>query len=117
MGIYSSSSIFGIRIYNFNDDDISNILFEKTYNKIMTDKDKRAAYLFYTELNNKNEIRFQYYTECSNTYSTARTPELGTIVDVRGLSVYDLSSKDKGTFLMWCPISLDLFLEVFNVLN
>ena len=90
MGIYSSSSIFGIRIYNFNDDDTSNILFEKTYNKIMTHHDKRAAYLFYTELNNKNEIRFQYYTECSSTYGT-------------------------GYFLMWYPISLDLFLEFFNV--
>ena len=92
MGIYSSSSIFGIRIYNFNDDDISNILFEKTYNKIMTDEDKRAAYLFYTELDNKNEIRFQYYTECSSTYTYGA-----------------------GTFLMWYSISLELFLENFNV--
>jgi len=27
----------------------------------------KEAYLFYTELNDKNEIHFQYYTECSST--------------------------------------------------
>jgi len=90
MGIYDSGIIFGIRIYNFNDDDFSNILFEKTYNKIMSDEEKNNAYLFYTALTNKNEIHFQYYTECSSTY-------------------------DKGTFLTWYPISLNLFLENFKV--
>ena len=56
MGIYDNGSIFGIRIYNFNDDDFANILFEKTYNEIMSDEEKKKAYLFYNELNNKNEI-------------------------------------------------------------
>ena len=64
MGIYDNGTIFGIKMYN--DDEI--ILFEKTYNEIMSDEEKKKAYLFYTELNNKNEIRFQYYTECSSTY-------------------------------------------------
>ena len=32
MGIYTNGDIFGLRIYNFNDDDFANILFEKTYN-------------------------------------------------------------------------------------
>jgi hypothetical protein len=90
MGIYDSGSIFGIKIYNFNDDDYSNILFEAIYNEIMSDEEKKEAYLFYTELNNKNEIRFQYYTECSSTYG-------------------------KGIFLMWHPISLNQFLEKFGV--
>jgi hypothetical protein len=54
-------------MYNFNDHDFTNILFEKTYNEIMSDEEKKKAYLFYTELNNKNEIQFQYYTECSST--------------------------------------------------
>ena len=89
MGIYSNGSIFGIRIYNFNDDDFINILLEKTYNEIMSEKEKENTYLFYRELNNKNEIHFQYYTECSSTY-------------------------DKGLFFMWHPISLNLFLENFN---
>ena len=54
----------------------------------MSDEEKRKAYLFYTELNNNNEIHFQYYTECSSTY-------------------------DKGIFLLWNPTSLDIFLKKF----
>ena len=91
MGIYDNGSIFGIKMYNFNDDDFSNILFEKTYNEIMSDEEKKKAYLFYTELSKlNNEIRFQYYTECSTTYG-------------------------KEKCLMWYPISLNTFLEKFGV--
>jgi hypothetical protein len=90
MGIYNNGSIFGLRIYNFNDDDFANILFEKTYNEIMSDEEKKKAYLFYTELNNKNEIFFQYYTECSNTYG-------------------------EGIYFSWYPINLNLFLEKFGI--
>jgi hypothetical protein len=39
MGIYDDGNILGIRIYNFNDD-LSNILFEKTYNNIMSDEER-----------------------------------------------------------------------------
>ena len=92
MGIYDSGNIFGIRIYNFNDDDFSNTLFEQTYNVIMSDEQKKEAYLFYNGLNNKKEIRFQYYTECSSTY------------DIH----------NKGTNMMWYPLSLNLFLEKFG---
>jgi hypothetical protein len=92
MGIYDSGRIFGIRIYNFKDDDYDNTLFEEKYDEIMSDEQKNEAYLFYTELDNKNEIRFQYYTECSSTY-------------------------DKGVFLMWYPITLNLFLEKFDILS
>lgn len=90
MGIYDNGSIFGIRIYNFNEYEFANILFEKTYNELMSDEEKKKAYLFYTELNNKNEIRFQYYTECSNTYG-------------------------EGTYFNWYPMSLNLFLEKFGI--
>jgi uncharacterized membrane protein YhdT len=34
----------------------------------MADEEKKKAYLFYTDLNNKNEIQFQHYTECSSIY-------------------------------------------------
>ena len=68
MGIYTNGTIFGIKMYNFNDDDFANILFEEKYDKIMTLEQMREIYLFYTKLNNKNEIHFQYYTECSSTY-------------------------------------------------
>jgi hypothetical protein len=90
MGIYDNGSIFGIRIYNFNENDIADTLFEKTYNEIMSDEEKKEAYLFYTMLNDKNEIRFKYYTECSSSY-------------------------DKRNFFMWYPMSLDIFLEKFGV--
>ena len=69
-----------------NDNDFSNTLFERTYDVIMSDEQKKEAYLFYSELNHKNEIRFQYYTECSSTYG-------------------------EGTYFSWCPMSLELFLE------
>ena len=90
MGIYDSGTIFGIQMYNFNDDDLSNILFEKTYNEIMSDEKKKEAYLFYNKLNNKNEIHFKYYTECSSSYG-------------------------KEKFFMWYPMSTDIFLEKFSV--
>ena len=44
MGIYDSGKILGIRIYNYNDDDSCNVLFEKTYNEIMSDEEKKKAY-------------------------------------------------------------------------
>ena len=90
MGIYDSGNIFGIKMYNFNEDDFANTLFEKTYNEIMSDEEKKKAYLFYTKLNNKIKIHFQYYTECSSTYG-------------------------EGVFLMWYPMSLNLFLEKFGI--
>ena len=92
MGIYNNSSIFGIRIYNFNDDDLSNILFEEKYEEIMNHEQMREAYLFYTKLNNKNEIHFQYYSECSST----------------------LNAYNKEIFLMWHHMSSNMFLEYFG---
>jgi len=90
MGIYNNGTIFGIRIYNFNDDECSNILFEEKYIEVMSHEQMKEAYLFYTELNNKDGIHFQYYTECFSTYG-------------------------EGTFLMWHPLSLDTFLEKFGI--
>ena len=90
MGIYTNATIFGIKMYTFSDDDISNILFEEKYDEKMTYNQLRETYLFYTELNNKNDIRFQYYTECSSTYG-------------------------EGTFFNWVPMSLNLFLEKCSI--
>jgi hypothetical protein len=90
MGIYNNGTIFGIRIYNFNDDECSNILFEEKYIEVMSHEQMKEAYLFYTELNNKDGIHFQYYTECFSTYG-------------------------EGTFLMWHPLSLNMFLEKFSI--
>lgn len=93
MGIYESGNIFGIRIYNFDNDDLSNTLFEQMYISIMSDEQKKEAYLFYTELNNKKEIFFKIYTECSSTYD----------------------KYNNESFIKWCPISLNIFLEKFGV--
>ena len=90
MGIYSNGKIFGLRIYHFTEDDIGNTLFEEKQDETMTHAQMREAYLFYTELNNKSEIHFEYYTECSSTYR-------------------------EGLFLKWCQMSLNLFLEKFGI--
>ena len=92
MGIYSNGNIFGIMMYNFNDDDISNTLFEEKYDEIMSHEQMREAYLFYNELHDKNNISFKIYTECSST----------------------LNKYDKENFMAWYPISLNEFLEKFN---
>ena len=92
MGIYNNGSIFGVQIYNFNNDDISNILFEKTYDEVMSYIQMREAYLFYDNLNDKNNIFIKIYIECSSTLSYNR---------------------DK--FMMWQPLPLDKFLEKFGV--
>ena len=92
MGIFSSGKIFGIRIYNFNEDDYSNTIFEKKNDEIMTHEQMREVYLFYEQLNEKNNIFFQIYTECSTTFN----------------------KYDTQPFMEWQPISLNQFLEKFG---
>lgn len=87
MGIYESGIIYGIRMYSNNDC----ILFEYVDNEIMSEAENKKAYVFYTQLKNKNEIRIEYYTECSSTYG------------------------EKDNFLMWCPMSLDFFVKKCGV--
>ena len=94
MGIYSNGSIFGIQMYNFNDDDISNILFEEKYDEVMSYNQMREAYLFYDILYDKNKIFFKIYTECISTLDN-----------------------NKDNFMMWYPLSLNTFLEKFGVSN
>lgn len=92
MGIYSSGKIFGLRIYNFNED-FSNTLFEEKYNEIMSHQQMSEAFLFYNELNDKNKIFFEIYTECSST----------------------LNPYNNEIFMDWYPISLNMFLQQFDV--
>ena len=58
MGIYTSGKIFGIKIYTFNDDDISYELFERQYDVVMSLEQMKEAYLFYLDLHDKNNIRY-----------------------------------------------------------
>jgi hypothetical protein len=94
MGIYTNGSIFGIIMYTFVSHDDNNItLFRKQYDIIMSDEQKKEAYLFYTEIIDKvDNISFQFYTECSSTH--------------------ELQNKK---FKMWHPMSLNLFKEKFNI--
>jgi hypothetical protein len=92
MGIYSNGSIFGIQMYNFNDDDISNILYEEKYDEVISYIQMREAYLFYNNLNDKNKVFFKIYTQCSSTLNY-----------------------NKDIFMMWQPLCLDTFLEKFGV--
>lgn len=91
MGIYSNGNIFGIQIYNFNDD-VSNILFEVKYDEIMSHEQMSEAYLFYISLNDKNNIFFKIYTEVSSTLSN-----------------------NIDNFMMWHPLSLEIFLKNFDI--
>jgi len=69
-----------------------NQLFEEKSDKIMTHDKMREAYLFYTNLNDKTNISFKIYTECSSTLNL-----------------------DRDNFMMWHPLPLDTFLEKFSV--
>lgn len=91
MGIYSNGNIFGIQIYNFNDD-VSNILFEVKYDEIMSHEQMSEAYLFYISLNDENNIFFKIYTEVSSTLSN-----------------------NIDNFMMWHPLSLEIFLKKIHI--
>jgi hypothetical protein len=91
MGIYTTGKIFGIKIYTFNDDDISYTLFERKYDVIMSVDQMKEAYLFYTELHDKNNVRFKFYTELISTHNI-----------------------ENEHYMDWHPISLDLFLDIFG---
>ena len=95
MGIYTNGKIYGIQIYNFNEDDVSNILFEQKYNDVASDEQMNEAYLFYTNLNDKNNILFKIYTKCSST----------------------LDNYNKDDFMMWYPLPFTTFLAKFCILN
>jgi hypothetical protein len=94
MGIYTNGSIFGIMMYTAGSDTDDTIitLFTKQYDMILSDEEREEAYTFYTELIDKNDICFKFYTECSSTH--------------------DLKNKN---FMMWHPMTLKQFLDNFNI--
>jgi hypothetical protein len=94
MGIYTSGKIFGVKIYTLDDDDISYTLFERKYDVIMTVEEMKEAYLFYTELHDKNNVCFKIYTEFSSTYN-----------------------KDNKNYMEWHRISENIFLKKFSLLQ
>ena len=91
MGIYSSGRVFGIKMYRFDEDDNSETLFEEKYDEIMSFQQMNEAYLFYNNLNDKNNLFIKVYTECSST--------LGSIKD---------------NYMDWIPLHLNTFLKHFG---
>ena len=93
MGIYSNGDVYGIKIYTFNNDDTCNVLFEEIYDEIMSYHQMREAYLFYENLNDKTNIFFKIYTECSST----------------------LNYGNNYNFMTWYPLSLNEFLKNVDI--
>lgn len=91
MGIYSNGRIFGIQIYTRQDDVIAT-LFEEKYDAPMSYQQMREAYLFYDTLTDKRTICFNTYNEYTCTHNL-----------------------DSGNFMMWTPLRVDTFLQIFNV--
>lgn len=95
MGIYQSDDIYGIKIYNFNSDNIyvCNILYEKISDSILSAEIMKEAREFYDGLNDtdKGDALFQVYTKCTMTINSTIS-----------------------TTMMWFPISLETFLLKFN---
>jgi hypothetical protein len=92
MGIYSNGTIYGLQIYQFNDDDIGYVLFEEKYEEPMSHKQMREAYLLYTTMKEKT-LHFKVYTECTST----------------------LNYHGRETVMQWCPYPLQTFLDTFGV--
>jgi len=92
MGVYSNQTILGVQIYKFGDDDTSDVLFEETYNEPMSYQQLRETYLLYTTLK-EMDLRFKVYVECTST----------------------LNYYGRETFMEWMPITLNNFLQTFNV--
>jgi hypothetical protein len=123
MGIYSNGNIFGIKIYT-NDNDNINIIFEKKYDIIMRDEQKKEAYLFYKELSNKENT--MNLSEC-NVDKELLSGELcskdntlfsgANAIENTLFQIYSecFSTYDKGLFMLWYPISIDSFIEIFDL--
>ena len=88
---YTNGSIFGIQMYNFNDDGISNVFFEQTYPEVMSCVQLREIYYLYSLLADKNKILFNIYTESSSTVSY-----------------------NSDRIIVWQPFPVDTFLEIFG---
>jgi len=90
MSIYSNGTLYGIKINRIsNDFDTCETLLEIKQDTVMNEKEKRNVHLFYVALENKEDIHFQMYTECSTTHG-------------------------EGNFMTWFPISKSQFLESFQ---
>jgi len=93
MGIYSNRCIFGIRISTHSADDFSKTLFEQKYEEPMTHTQMQEAFLFYTGWNDTPNLSFHVWVE----YRSRLDP------------------RNKCHYMIWHPITLQLFLEKFDL--
>lgn len=89
MGIYPSGIVYGIKIYNVIDNHV-NDLYVMQCEAVMGGENRKEAKKFYERLPEptKSSAKFLIYTECSSQY--------------------------EDDFMMWYPISLDVFLIKFT---
>lgn len=89
MGIYPTGIIYGIKMYYVIDNKAVD-LFEMKCDKEMNYQEKKEARFFYKILTDseKQYLRFQIYTQCSSPY--------------------------EDDFMMWYPVSLDIFKQNFH---
>jgi hypothetical protein len=95
MGIYSNGRIYGIKIYNVNDDDTISILYEEKGVNEMTHAQIRESHLLYSNLENKNDVFVRVYMECTST-----------------LGGNNLLYTNNNVFYDWFPISIDRFIAL-----
>lgn len=92
MGIYSTNNVFGIKMYRRNvGEDECKILLYVIHNNVMTLEQMNDVYTFYTNLHDKNNVKFQLYSECWTTLS-----------------------EDTSTCKMYLPITLESFVNIFG---
>lgn len=64
MGIYSDGKVYGLKWGDYN-----NIIFEKIFNREMTQNDINDIRDTYNAIS-KNDLVYFYYTKCSSTYDS-----------------------------------------------
>ena len=94
MGTNTNDCVFGIMIYTLNDDKVK-LLYRKENETRMSREEMKEAYLFYTNLNDKNDVQIKMYTEFS----------------------HSLNMVNDKNFMMWQPIQLSQFLQIFRNLD
>jgi hypothetical protein len=97
MGIYGNGKIYGIFIRVWNQEGCNTEvvdLFKYTSDQELSAEEKREAFAFYENLANKDNISFQLETECYSSLEREPSSEV---------------------FRMWVPISLESFLQQFDV--
>lgn len=90
---YPNGEIYGITMFYWIDDysALTEAIFEKMYDRLMTDEEKKQAYLFYIELEDTDDVYVSYLTKCTTKYNKTEP------------------------FKVWYPMKIDEFKMMFDV--